>query len=174
MMNNHLLEEDNLQFQFPEFDYAIKFDIHKNKTQGLLPVDFIAENKSNIYFIEVKDYQNPKATIERKKADEVMLHNATVEKNHIFVYKMGAKIKDSLLRKYALGEIISKDVIYLLFINMDKLGERERGQLKVRINNHIPSGLNENKYWRFTTIKFDIVNRSQLKNEYGITCTPKI
>jgi hypothetical protein len=56
------------------------------------------------------------------------------------------EIKDSLLRRCAEGEKFTKKVMYLLFINLDKLGEFERGLLKTKINGHIPLGLNDARF----------------------------
>jgi len=134
-------------------------------------VDFVAEDDECLYFIEVKDYQNPKATEERRKADYKMLIEAGKEKA-VFNLEMGEKIKDSLLRKYSLGEKITKKVVYLLMINLDKLGEFERGLLKERISGHVPIGLNESRFREFTNISFDLVNSEQLKS-YGIICAAK-
>ena len=85
---------------------------------------------------------------------------------------MGQKIKDSLLRKYSLGEKITKKVVYLLFINLDNLGKNERGRLKHKISGHVPTGLNDGRFREFTSISFDLVDAKQLES-YGVSCTVK-
>lgn len=169
---NRLLDEGNLQFDFSAFNTAERFDDRQINPSGMKAVDFVAETDDFLYFIEVKDYQNPKATEERRRTDYKTLIDAGTQKKAIFNLEMGEKIKDSLLRKYSLGEKIVKNVVYLLFINLDKLGERERGLLKTKINGYVPTGLNDNKFCEFTEISFDLVSAEQLKS-YGITCTVK-
>ena len=170
-MVSKLLEEGNLQFDFSAYSLVERFDDRQINPYGMKAVDFVAEDDECLYFIEVKDYQNPKATEERRKADYKMLIEAGKEKA-VFNLEMGEKIKDSLLRKYSLGEKITKKVVYLLMINLDKLGEFERGLLKERISGHVPIGLNESRFREFTNISFDLVNSEQLKS-YGIICAAK-
>ncbi|MDR1841609.1 MAG: hypothetical protein LBQ86_06760 [Holophagales bacterium] len=169
---NRLLDEGNLQFDFSAFNTADRFDDKRINPSGMKAVDFVAETDDYLYFIEVKDYQNPKATEERRRTDYKMLIAAGTQKKAIFNIEVGEKIKDSLLRKYSLGEKIIKDVVYLLFINLDKLGAFERGLLKSKIIGHVPTGLNDNRFCEFTEISFDLVSAEQLKS-YGITCTAK-
>jgi hypothetical protein len=133
-------------------------------------VDFIADAPDCLYFIEVKDYQNPCASAERRNSDIKMLTFADKGRSSMFCVEMGMKIKDSLLRLYASGMKFHKEVMYLLLVNLDKLGERERGQLKSRISGHIPSGLNAERFSAFTKISFDLVNIEKLKS-YGIRCS---
>jgi len=199
-----ILDEQNLCFDFtncPLVSDPVKFD---TKTiAGLSSVDFVAETEDCIYFVEVKDFQNPNAPEERRKADLETLIAAGREKparkkkpatndefstvkaelsavrdqlslceGSAFTSEIGQKIKDSLLRKYAFGEQITKDIKYLVLINLDNLGTRERGRLKEKISGHIPTGLNAKDYGSFVSINFDLVDANQLK-KYGITCTAK-
>ena len=83
---------------------------------------------------------------------------------------MGEKIKDSLLRKYSTGDSFNKNVVYLLFINLDKLGAFERGLLMTKISGHIPTGLNDARFSAFSEISFDLVNTEKLR-QYGIICS---
>jgi len=170
-----LLIEDNLQFDFSECKPCKpveKFDSDEKSTYGMMAVDFVAETADSLYFIEVKDFQHPKATSERRKNDFKMLIASIEDKDAIFPLQMGQKIKDSLLRAYAQGEKINKDVIYLLLINCDKLAEKERGLLATKISGHIPTGLNDNRrFSNFSNIRFEIVDARKIKSCYGINCT---
>jgi hypothetical protein len=168
------LNEDVLEFEFDKFNLAEYFDVKETNPEGLKSVDFIAENNDTIFFIEVKDYQNPNATEERKTEDIDMLKAVIRDKakKSTFVLDVGQKIKDSLLRQYALEKAPNKPIIYLLFLNLDKLSESERGKLREKLIGCIPTGLNDSKYSGFTSIAFRIVNSEQLK-EHGIICTPK-
>jgi hypothetical protein len=133
-------------------------------------VDFFAETADWLYFIEIKDFQNPKAPKEQREKDYKMLIAAGTEKKSVFNLEMGVKIKDSLLRRYAENKKFTKKVIYLLLINLDKLGEFERGLLKTKISGHIPTGLSDSRFTEFIEISFDLVNTQQL-SQHGITCT---
>ena len=166
------LDEGNLQFQFPAFTSAERFDSKELNAFGMKCVDFVAEDEESLYFIEVKDYQHPNATPERRKIDYETLIAAVENKESVFSLEIGGKIKDSLLRKFSTGEKFSKKVIYLLLINLDKFSEFERGLLMTKISGHVPTGLNESRFSAFTSIAFDLVNPEQLK-KYGITCTQK-
>jgi len=167
-----VLDEGNLLFDFSVFQSAEKFDDRQTNPRGMMSVDFVAEDSDCLYFIEVKDFQNPNASKERLKEDFEMLRDAVEKKKAVFNIRMGAKIKDSLLRKYSLGEEITKKVLYILFINLDKLSEHERGLLKAKISGYVPTGLNDSRFCKFTDISFDLVNAEQLKL-YGINCTTK-
>jgi hypothetical protein len=169
---NELLEEGNLQFDFSTFQSAERFDDKKANAYGLKAVDFVVEDTECLYFVEVKDFQNPYATKERRKDDYEMLIASVSTSKALFPIEMGMKIKDSLLRKYSAGVIFSKKIVYLLFVNLDNLGEFERGLLMAKISGHIPTGLNDKRFPAFTSINFALVNAEQLKN-YGIICTRK-
>jgi len=90
----------------------------------------------------------------------------------VLTMELGQKIKDSLLRKYSLGESITKNAVYLLLLNSDELQSREREKLQDKISGHIPTGLNDSRFCAFTKITFALVNPEQIK-AYGITCTAK-
>jgi len=170
---NKFLDEGNLQFDFSICHTVERFDDKGINPYGMKAVDFVAEDNDCLYFIEVKDFQNPKAPQEQKEADKKMLIDAaTVAEKAVFNHEMGEKIKDSLLRKYAIGDKFTKKVIYLLLINLDKLGEFERGLLKAKIVGHVPTGLNDGRFIAFSNISFDLVNAEQLKL-YGFICKPK-
>jgi hypothetical protein len=165
--------EGNLRFDFTDCGVTERFDEVKKNADGLKAVDFIAETDECLYFIEVKDYQHPNAPQKRKDDDRNMLINAMSEDKSIFALEMGAKIKDSLLRKYAEGYVFAKKVKYLLFINLDQLGANEHGQLREKISGYIPIGLKNERFHAFSEISFDVVNANQLEQQYKIKCTSK-
>jgi hypothetical protein len=167
---NKILDEGNLRFDFTAYDTAEQFDNGNKNPYGMKSVDFFAETADCLYFIEVKDFQNPNATEERRAKDYKMLRAAGTEKQSVFNLEMGVKIKDSLLRRYAENKKFTKKVIYLLLINLDTLSEFERGLLKTKISGHIPTGLNDKKFNAFHGISFDLINTKQL-SQYNIICT---
>jgi hypothetical protein len=170
---NNVFEEGNLIFDFNDCGTAERFDVKGKNPDGMKSVDFVVETTDCMYFIEVKDYQNPCAPQERREIDFNMLISAVKDKESVFIMEMGAKIKDSLLRKYAENHSFTKKIVYLLFINLDKLGEFERGMLKAKISGHVPTGLNHSRFNAFTGISFNLVNIEQIIH-YGIVCKNKI
>ena len=169
---NNVFDEGNLTFDFNNCGAAERFDVSNTNPYGMKAVDFVVETADCLYFIEVKDYQNPNASQERREKDYKMLISAANDKESMFVMEMGAKIKDSLLRKYAEGVSFIKKATYLLFINLDKLGEFELGLLKSKISGHVPTGLNNDRFNAFSKISFDLVNAERI-TRYGIVCTDK-
>ena len=129
-------------------------------------MDFIVETDDCMYFIEVKDFQHPNAPQEQREKDYKMLVSAAKDKESLFIVEMGEKIKDSLLRRYAENISSTKDIIYLLVINLEKLGEFERGILKAKISGHVPTGLNHARFSAFTSISFNLVNIEQINRYY--------
>jgi len=168
----NIFDEGNLQFDFSACGAAERFDAKETNPCGMKSVDFFVDGSARLYFIEVKDFQHPKALKEQRGKDRAMLIAAATEKKSTFRVEMGEKIKDSLLRYYALGKTFTKNVDYLLVINLDKLGEFERGMLKAKISEHVLRGLNDGRFTAFTEISFDLVNAEQLKFR-GITCIAK-
>ena len=175
MMTN-ILDENNLRLDFTACNPikpVERFDIHTDNPYGMSAVDFFVETVDCLYFVEVKDYQHPKATPERRKKDYEKLVAAIRAKDKaVLTMELGQKIKDSLLRKYSLGESITKNAVYLLLLNSDELQSREREKLQDKISGHIPTGLNDSRFCAFTKITFALVNPEQIK-AYGITCTAK-
>ena len=166
-----IFEEGNLRFDFTSFIDVIKYD-NEPVPYGMKAVDFFAENADSLYFIEVKDYQHPNAPEKQRLEDFDKLVKASMENDALFNLEIGGKIKDSLLRRYAEGEKFEKEVIFILFINMDKLCEPERGLLMTKISGHVPTGLNKERFCAFSSIAFELVNAEQL-TRHGITCTEK-
>ena len=151
---------------------VLRFDSAAENAYGLKAVHFEAETEDSLIFVEVKDFQHPNATEKRRKADFDMLVEAATKSNATFHMEMGQKIKDSLLRKYAQGDRITKGVVFLLLINADWFSNAERLRLKEKICGHIPTGLNNIRFPAFTSIAFELANAKQLKS-FGITCTAK-
>ena len=170
---NNVFYEGNLRFDFAACGKAERFDEKNLNSFGMKAVDFIVETADCLYFIEVKDFQNPNAPTEQQEKDLEMLIAAANDQKAVFNLEMGEKIKDSLLRKYAEGSAFSKKVMYILFINLEGLGEKERGLLKDRIKGHVPTGLNDARFNAFTEISFDLVNTKKKLMEHGIVCEDK-
>jgi len=87
------------------------------------------------------------------------------EKDSSFPCKMGVKIKDSLLRQYALGNSFPKDIIFLLIIKLSSFTGYEREKLYRRFDGFLPTGLNG--YPAFSHLSFEMPGIEELKNKYG-------
>jgi hypothetical protein len=155
-----------------ETESGLEFDFHLpcekddvENCQGLKAVDFIVEGDDCLYFIEVKNYEHPKAPIKNRDRDYKML----TDEYAAFPLEIGMKIKDSLLRRYAQAQSFSKMIVFLLIIKFpsSKFKYNERRNLYERISGYIPTGLNDSKYSAFNSISFDIVLIDELKSKYG-------
>jgi len=129
---------------------GLKFDFHlpvekgdAENCQGLKAVDFIVEGDDCLYFIEVKNYEHPKAPEENKERDYKML----TDEYAAFPLEIGMKVKDSLLRRYAQAKPFSKKIVFLLVIKISsaKFKFNERRNLHERVSGYIPTGLNTSK-----------------------------
>jgi hypothetical protein len=156
-MDNSIAKESGL-----EFDFHLPYErADTPNCFGLKAVDFIVKGDDNLYFIEVKNFEHPNAPEENRKYDYKML----TEKDSYFPREMGIKIKDSLLRQYALGKTFPKDIIFILIIKLNSFTGHEREKLYRRFNGHIPTGLNG--YPAFSNLSFEMPRIDELKNKYG-------
>ena len=180
---NNIFFEGYLRLDFSSCGVAERFDDRKTNPYGMKAVDFVIESFDKLYFMEVKDFQNPRASQERRDSDYRLLIDAGMSKKKcklpsideeetvsVFNLEMGEKIKDSLLRWYAIGNEFTKKVTYLLFIRLDALDNPARRRLAEKISGHIPTGFNNRCFGKFTELKFNLVDKNGLQ-EYGIVCT---
>jgi hypothetical protein len=158
------LVESELIFDFTDCISAEKYDAAV--PAGLSSVDFVAETSEFIYFIEVKNYAQSRATEERRKTDYAMLTDADAA----FPRDIGTKIKDSLLRKYADGYRFTKPITALLVMKQSEIMAEQRLKLFDRIKGHVPTGLNDDKFAHFTKITFNIPKITET-GRYGFTVT---
>jgi hypothetical protein len=180
---NNIFDEGCLQLDFSACGSAERFDDRKTNPHGMKNVDFVVENPDRLYFIEVKDFQNPNAPQAQRDNDYRLLIEAGMSKKKrnllnpdedeavsVFNLEMGEKIKDSLLRWYAVGNDFTKKITYLLFIRLDALDNPARRRLAEKIGGHIPTGLNKKCFRKFTELDFELVDAGGLQ-EYGIVCS---
>jgi hypothetical protein len=170
-MNDYIIPEGNLLFDFSHCGKPVKFD--KNGNNGIFAVDFLVDRAKYMLFIEVKDYQNPNTPPTQRNDDLRMLVEAGKADESIFSIEIGRKITDSLLTLYAKGEVFSKNVRFLLFINFDELKANERTLLYKKLMRYIPTVLNNiERFPAFKEITFEIVDVKRLR-KYGIICSVK-
>lgn len=145
-----------------------KFD--EKTCDGLKMVDFLVENEDCLYFIEIKDYEHPKTPVEYKTRNYKMLTDSEAA----FPLEMGMKLKDSLLRYYAMSKGFTTDVKFLLLINSQELKGRERIKLFDRVAGYVPMGLDSDEYPSFSKISFEMPPIESVKEMFGfdvaVTC----
>jgi hypothetical protein len=169
--------ESNLRFDFSAFETAEPYDTSDNQCAGLKIVDFIAEDSSRQYFIEVKNYANisdaplvQAAMDRRQETDYRMLTYPAAA----FPLEMGMKFKDSLLRWLASGKDFGKPIALLLVISpQEAMKPKSRLKLIKRISGYVPRGMNAvpERYPRINTMFFDMPTVREAGELYGINVT---
>jgi hypothetical protein len=149
-----------------EFDFHLPYEkADVENCQGLKAVDFIIENNDCLYFIEVKNYEQPKAPKKNRVRDYKML----TDKKSTFPLEIGMKIKDSFLRRYAQAKPFSKKIEFLLVIKFSFLKANERRKLYERVRGYIPTGLNG--YPAFSNLSFEMPRIDEIYKKYGFDVT---
>jgi hypothetical protein len=165
--------ESGFTFVFSDTDHAEVYDKNGCVPDGMKSVDFVVEQEDRTLFLEIKNYHNKLAAKERIIADKQELNEALNIKGSLFCHKIGMKIKDSILRKYALGQKLNKRVVFLLVINNNDLDPFQRMRLYEKLSGYIPTGLNKPEFPAFTKIFYDILCVKDLPR-YGINCIETI
>jgi hypothetical protein len=166
MANNNAtipVQEGNITFIF--HNPWEKFD--EKSYNGLKLVDFVVEDESCLYFIEIKDYDHPNTPDEQRESNYKMLNDPEAA----LPLEIGMKLKDSLLRFYALSREFSTEVKFLFIINSNELKSRERTKLAERIAGYIPNGLNTDEHPNFSKISFEMPPIESVKEKYGFDCS---
>jgi hypothetical protein len=162
-MNNYSVIESDIEFNFQnEFR---KLD--ENVPLGLMSVDFEVDYTDYLCLIEVKNYDNPKATPKNRETD----YKRLTDPEAAFPLEIGMKIKDTLLKKFSEGATFDKPILFILINKFDILEPSERINLYDKISGYIPTGLKGKS--KFTHgIKFDMPSFYDLDHKYGIKATP--
>ncbi|MDR2671356.1 MAG: hypothetical protein LBC26_06520 [Oscillospiraceae bacterium] len=157
MTSHTAATEGRLTFQF----HAPWEKADEHVPAGLKAVDFIVDTHEILYLVEVKDFENPQASVENKKRDYKML----TDPEATFPLEIGMKVKDTLLKQYADSVSFDKPIKFLLLIKLAKLEPGERATLYEWIRKYIPMGLK--KFPNFTSIDFDLTSLSEMQEKYG-------
>ncbi len=105
--------EGDLLFDFSETVHTQRFDDNTHKLSHCMKaVDFIVETKKSIYFIEVKDPDNPRA--ENTVAFYSKLTSGNLTKN------LTGKYRDSFIYQWA-KNALNKPVHYIVLLAMESL-----------------------------------------------------
>jgi hypothetical protein len=162
-MNKITVIESDIEFSSEKA--ITKLD--ENVPRGLMSVDFEVDYTDFLCLIEVKNYDNPKATEKRKIID----YKKLTDPEAAFPLEIGMKIKDTLLKKFSEGAKFDKPIIFILINKFDILEPNERINLYERISGYIPTGLKGNSKFAHG-IKFDMPSFYDLENKYGIKAAP--
>jgi hypothetical protein len=154
--------ESGLTFDFHDLPFERADAV---SCQGLMAVDFIVDNPDCLCFIEVKNYEQVNAPEANRKRDYKML----TDEYAAFPLEIGMKVKDSLLRRYAEGKSVSKNIKFLLIIKSSYMKFNEKRNLYERVRGYIPTGLNG--YPAFNEISFEMPQIDELKSKYGFDVT---
>ena len=168
-------ESGSMILDFPGFIAAKRYDTYENQCNGLKLVDYVTEDESNLYFIEVKNYINNSPSIKIQNAMNKRLnadYRMLTDPSAAFPLEVGMKFKDSMFHYLMSGNDFSKNISLLLIINPPpQLTARDRLRLKTNINNgYIPNNMHKNpdKYPRIQPIYFDMPTLTEAKELYGI------
>lgn len=156
---NKIYEESNYYFDFTNSLSGECLD--KPNVQGLSAVDFMVETETYLLFIEIKNPDNPRATEASRREFLKDLQG------DVFPLAMGMKFKDSVLKKYALAYEFEKPIKYIIVLQFDIFTEKERGILREKVLNYIPTGLTNEIFSKFTKVdSFEILTATEFSEKY--------
>ena len=170
-MGNRIFEESGIAFAFSEKN-VYKADTEDQQYNGLSSVDFIVDMSEQIYFIEVKNLENPlippEILLQQKKAFLTKMNmNEGVSGygDNRFQHSISLKLKDTLLKKLAMGGNFSKPVVYILLLEFIDLNFQQRRVLFENINSCLPK-FSEEKFLSIHSVSFDLCDMRKYKMQY--------
>lgn len=159
LMENKQFEESGYRFSFPAVQQAVKADVVNYA--GLSFVDFIVETDSLVYFIEIKNPDNPKAP--SKNRDEYLARL----QDTIFPNAVVKKFSDTLLAQLAMGRSFQKPVQYIFILEFGAFSSYERQRLFDKVNHRLPVGLNHKVFTNVALVKnFKLLTIAQFEEQY--------
>ncbi|MDI6782054.1 MAG: hypothetical protein QME49_08145 [bacterium] len=103
----------------------------------------LLKRKKEIIFIEVKNISNEDDE-QRQKEWIKKLSNLDSEQNH-FLFRMGVKFKDTILKKWAMDESYDKKIHYIVILEFNRLDANQRRLLFQKFHSYLPICLREFK-----------------------------
>jgi hypothetical protein len=157
-------------------EFAVRYDTNENKTAGLKIVDFIAESKDKLMFIEVKNFAR---TSDDPIEQDELLFNRQLNiyrlnsKCQLFPLEIGMKFKDCLFQWLAEGKTFDKTIVLLFIVNLPpEFSNPERLTLLHRIRTgFVPSGMDLERYTKMKPIFFDMPPLNKVKSTYHFSVT---
>ncbi len=139
-----ILQENCLEFDFSAVINPRKFDDENHGLSHCMKaVDFIFEIGNKIFFIEVKDPQNPNMPKEKKLKELKRMQGSKFIQNELV-----PKYRDSFLYELSMNNIDKKKkLIYVAIIAHDSLQAPELSQISCLLKNSLPINHPLNKNW---------------------------
>ena len=139
-----ILQENCLEFDFSDVINPRKFDDENHGLSHCMKaVDLIFEFENKIFFIEVKDPQNPKISKEKKVKELKRMQGVKFIQNELV-----PKYRDSFLYELFMNNIDKKKkLIYVAVIAHDCLQAPELSQITCILKNNLPIKHPKNKNW---------------------------
>ena len=139
-MSDKIYCESKLCFDFTKSQSVIKAD--EKTYSGLLSVDFIVETKRKNIFIEVK---NVSSETEMQRREEWIAYLSNFKQNH-FLFEMGVKFKDTILRKWAMDESYDdKEIHYIVILEFNEFDANQRCRISENFHSYLPTCLRDFK-----------------------------
>ena len=136
-----MLTEGDLQIDFPDAVDGRKFDgPDHGLSHCMKAVDFIVELPDHYLFVEVKDPQHPRATLQSRNNFVADMRSGRLDKDLKYKYR------DSFLYEWAMGRVW-KPIEYRVLISLDTLDDAQLLSRKDSLARNLPQwGLN-NQPW---------------------------
>ncbi|MCL2054370.1 MAG: hypothetical protein FWG90_08080 [Oscillospiraceae bacterium] len=173
-------DESGFDFCFPVEYNPCKADAVSYP--GLSSVDFTLEMPDEFLFIEVKNLDNPNIpqdVIERERRKFIIKTKKSSKcasncpRDGIcpkcgkiqFVCETHSKLKDTLLKRLAKGEIFTKPIVYVLLFEFRGFDYEQRRRLFELIKTNFPR-FAEDEYSSIHSIKFLLYDSKNFKEKY--------
>lgn len=135
-MNSPYLEEGRFRFDFS--NALSKYKADDPTLNGLGGVDFVVELEDKFLFIELKDIENNKVPVEKKKE---WIEKLKINKENLFLMDLGVKFKDTLIRTWAREENFNKPIWYLVIVELKELDAAQKIKLSEDLMGKLPNSL---------------------------------
>lgn len=148
-MNSKCFIEGEYCFDFVNSIAAFKAD--EPTYCGLLGVDFIVELSDKFLFVEVKNIDNTKTSNEERKK---WMEQLKTQKNSPFLFEMGVKFKDTILRNWANENYFNKPIWYIVLLQFNRINAATRVWFTEQLSGYLPTCFNKrNGFTKVVQIK---------------------
>lgn len=136
-----MLTEGDLQIDFPDAVYGRKFDgPDHGLSHCMKAVDFIVELPDYYLFVEVKDPQHPRATLQSRSGFVADMHSGRLDR------ELKYKYRDSFLYEWAMGRA-GKPIEYRVLIALNTLSAADLLNRKESLARNLPQLGPNNRPW---------------------------
>ena len=136
-----MITEGDLQIDFPDAVDGRKFDgPDHGLSHCMKAVDFIVELPDHYLFVEVKDPQHPRATLQSRNNFVADMRSGRLDKDLKYKYR------DSFLYEWAMGRVW-KPIEYRVLISLDTLDDAQLLSRKDSLARNLPQWGPNNQPW---------------------------